>query len=192
MKKLLTILFLLTCVATCHGQNRWVAKTGNDSNTGTKASPYLTISKAISTTFDTLYPIAGTYDEYIDKLSFGTGEKQLIITAPPQLLHITFNGASFILKDDENVFSVELNNFKATITQQDWNNPVSVYYNTSVTSYTTKNDCPAGYTGSREYYTVVEKLYSSLISQVDAQNKAKADALRNKQLWANHKGVCTK
>jgi hypothetical protein len=183
------LMTLLSQVSNC--QNRWVSTSGNDSNLGTKESPYLTINRSLESSFDTLFVVGGTYTTYIDQLSFGTSARQIVITTAPEKLNITFNGNSFILTDDENIFSVELNSTYMTIIQ-DWANPPVKYYNTAVTTYTNKNDCPVGYSGSREYYTVVAKLYSSLISQVDAQNKAKADALRNKQVWANQKGTCIK
>lgn len=191
MKTTILILLFLFCLITCRGQNLWVSKTGNDNNTGTFEKPYLTISKAQSVIFDTLFVVGGTYTEYIDRLSFGIGDKQIIISAPPQTVNVTFRGNSFILKDDENVFSVEMGNYQM-LTTPNILNTTTVYYNTTVTTYINKSDCPIGYTGSREYYTVVAKLYSSLISQTDAQNKAKADAARNKQIWANQVGICTK
>ena len=191
MKKLLIILLFLTCMATCHGQNRWVSKTGNDNNAGTKAAPYLTIGKASTVLFDTVWTVEGIYTEYIDRLSFGIGNKEFIVSAPPQKITISFVGKSFILYDDENTFSVEFGNFQMASSPQIYDS-TKKYYNTTVTTYINKSDCPAGYTGSREYYTVVSKLYSSLISQADAQAKAKADAARNRQIWANQVGVCTK
>ena len=191
MKKLAIILFFLTCMATCHDQNRWVSKTGNDNNSGTKDSPFATIGKALTLPFDTFWTTEGIYSEYIDKLTFGIGGKEIIVTAPPQKITISFTGKSFILYDDENTFSVEFVNYQMASSPQIYD-PTPKFYNTTVTTYINKSDCPIGYTGSREYYTVVAKLYRSLISQTDAQNKAKADALRNKQAWANQVGTCTK
>jgi hypothetical protein len=191
MKKLLLALFILVVAFTCKAQNYWVSKSGNDSNAGTKAAPFLTIGKAYTLLFDTLWTVEGVYTEYIDKLTFGIGGKEFIITAPPQKITVSFKGNSFILWDDENVFSVEMGNYQMASSPQIYD-PTMKYYNTTVTTYINKYDCPAGYTGSREYYTVVAKLYSSLISQADAQTKAKADALRNKQIWANQRGTCIK
>jgi hypothetical protein len=189
MKKTLMILFLLVVAFTCKAQNYWISKSGNDSNAGTKAAPFLTISKASTLLFDTLWVVDGSYSEYIDKLTFGIGGKEIIISAPPQQITVTFKDKSFILRDDADVFWVELGNYQMSSSPQIYD-PTMKYYNTTVTTYINKSDCPAGLTGSREYYTVVAKLYSSLISQTDAQNKAKADAARNRQGWANMKGVC--
>lgn len=57
-----------------------VAKSGSDSNTGTEASPYLTISQAAATAMpgDTVIVHAGTYRESVKPPRGGTGESQRI------------------------------------------------------------------------------------------------------------------
>jgi hypothetical protein len=67
----------------------------------------------------------------------------------------------------------------------------SVFYNTIQTGTATKNNCGAGYTGSTVTYTVPAHTYSSITSQVDADNQAIADVAANKQTYANTNGTCT-
>jgi len=70
MKRLLVTPFIVVClllsVAETFASTYYVAKTGNDSNSGTEASPFLTIEKGVTTLTagDTLYIKNGTYDEH--------------------------------------------------------------------------------------------------------------------------------
>jgi len=64
------------------------------------------------------------------------------------------------------------------------------YYNTLKSAIATKNNCGAGYTGSTVTYTVAANKYSSSVSQADADNKAIADLIDNKQSFANTFGSC--
>ena len=52
----------------------YVAKTGSDSNPGTEAQPWLTITKAANTIVagDTVYVKAGTYSEQVIPANSGT------------------------------------------------------------------------------------------------------------------------
>ncbi|HZK96950.1 MAG TPA: DUF5977 domain-containing protein [Prolixibacteraceae bacterium] len=67
----------------------------------------------------------------------------------------------------------------------------ATYYSTQVSGTATKNSCGTGYTGSTVTYTVVANKYSSTVSQEDANAKASADLIGNKQTYANENGTCT-
>ncbi len=64
MKKILKIIIFLLCFSG-FSQNIYVSKDGDDSNPGTKESPYLTIAKAASVAVagDNIYLREGTYEE---------------------------------------------------------------------------------------------------------------------------------
>jgi len=66
----------------------------------------------------------------------------------------------------------------------------TVYYNIQMSDIATKNDCGAGYVGSKVTYTVPAGYYSSTISQADANNIAINRLRDNKQFYANSKGTC--
>jgi hypothetical protein len=68
----------------------------------------------------------------------------------------------------------------------------TIYYNTKVSATATRNNCPRCYVGSKVTYTVSAGTYTSLISQSDAQAKANADLSKNKQVYANSNGTCTR
>lgn len=55
----------------------------------------------------------------------------------------------------------------------------------------TRNNCPAGSTGSVYTYGIAPGTYSSTISQADADSKADADITANGQNAANANGTCT-
>jgi YD repeat-containing protein len=65
------------------------------------------------------------------------------------------------------------------------------YYNTSQSNSFTRNNCGVGYVGSTVSYTVSASVYSSSISQVDANKKALNDIVANGQNYANTVGTCT-
>lgn len=67
----------------------------------------------------------------------------------------------------------------------------TVYYNVKLTGSLQKNDCDSGYLGTSVSYEVPAFKYSSLISQVDADNQAQAelDATLT-QAYANDNGSC--
>ena len=66
MRILIAILFVLVVFST-NATNKYVAKTGNNSNPGTFESPYLTITKGLESRSagDTVFVLAGTYQEYV-------------------------------------------------------------------------------------------------------------------------------
>ena len=66
----------------------------------------------------------------------------------------------------------------------------TVYYNVQQSGTATKNTCGTGYTGSTVTYTVAAGKYSSTVSQADADSKAIADVVANKQTYANTNGTC--
>jgi hypothetical protein len=66
-----------------------------------------------------------------------------------------------------------------------------LYYNVAKTGTYTRNNCPAGYTGGTATYTVAAGVYSSTISQADADQKAVTDVQNNGQAYANANATCT-
>lgn len=69
-------------------------------------------------------------------------------------------------------------------------NPV-YYFNVQMSQVFTRNNCPAGQTGSQVTYTVPANTYSSTISQADANQQAQNDINANGQTYANTNGTCT-
>ena len=69
-------------------------------------------------------------------------------------------------------------------------NNTTIYYNNEITGTATKNDCGAGYVGSKINYVVSANTYTSTISQADADAKAIAYVDANKQRNANDHGYC--
>jgi hypothetical protein len=71
--------------------------------------------------------------------------------------------------------------------------PVSgpIYNNVAASGAFTRNNCPAGYTGSTVTYTVPAGTYISTISQLDADQQAQNDVNANGQAYANANGTCT-
>lgn len=67
----------------------------------------------------------------------------------------------------------------------------TVYENVEKNGTATKNNCPAGQTGSTETYTVPAGEYTSIVSQAAADAKAQNDVDLNKQAYANSVGTCT-
>ena len=68
----------------------------------------------------------------------------------------------------------------------------TIYYNTRQEGSMLKNDCGAGYSGSLVTYTVEPFMYSSLISQADANAQALQEIADNlNQAYANSNGTCT-
>jgi hypothetical protein len=65
------------------------------------------------------------------------------------------------------------------------------YYNSYASRTFTKNDCGGGLSGSTETYSVSGATYSSVIGQLDADNKALADINANGQSYVNSIGSCT-
>jgi len=67
----------------------------------------------------------------------------------------------------------------------------AAYYSAAVSGSFTKNNCPAGFTGSSVTYTVPAGSYGSDISQADADAQALNDLNTNGQIYANMNGSCT-
>jgi len=66
----------------------------------------------------------------------------------------------------------------------------ALYYNRAQSSSFTKNNCPAGFTGSTVIYTVPAGKYGSDISQADADAQAQNDVRPNGQSYASAFGSC--
>lgn len=66
-----------------------------------------------------------------------------------------------------------------------------IYYNIYMAQWFQKNNCPEGQYGSYELYAVPAYTFSSLISQIDANQQAQDFIDANGQLYANSVGVCT-
>lgn len=108
---------------------------------------------------------------------------------------LTVNGAlpahRFILFKDENPNS-------ATYNQTQWIDignsdecPDNVYYNAQRNQAFTRNNCPAGQTGSSVTYTVAPGKYSSAVSQAAADQLAQNEINANGQSYANANGTCS-
>ncbi len=65
------------------------------------------------------------------------------------------------------------------------------YYNTAQSGSFTRSNCGANYIGSTVTYTVPASVYSSSVSQADANAKAMSDVVANGQNYANSNGTCT-
>ena len=203
MKKfILSIIVLLFCVVMCHSQSKYVSPTGSDTNIGTTYDPFKTIVKGLSKVgiHDTLFIRKGIYEECVNYLSFGLGDKDVIIRNGKSTINIIVMSGDFKISATRPVSN---DSIKLAITTQLNPNPSvgivfpdscyfvpRTYYNTKVFTWSTKKDCPVGKIGSRVYYTVEAGRYSSEVSQAEAQAQAQADLLRNRQQWANQEGVC--
>ncbi|MDL2141626.1 DUF5977 domain-containing protein [Flavobacterium tructae] len=82
---------------------------------------------------------------------------------------------------DKNILQVYRYNYKGQI----------IYENTRQSQVFTKNDCPVGGSSSPIEYVVSAGVYTSTISQEEANRKALADIRANGQANANSKGECT-
>ncbi|MCP4151559.1 MAG: DUF1565 domain-containing protein, partial [bacterium] len=90
----------------------YVAKTGNDSNAGTEAAPWLTIQKAANTlqAGDTVYIKAGTYGEQVKPQNSGTSGN-LITYSRYSTDVVTLDGTGLPLTDYEGLFHIESLNY---------------------------------------------------------------------------------
>jgi hypothetical protein len=68
--------------------------------------------------------------------------------------------------------------------------PDAIYSNIEISESFQKDDCETGSTGTYVTYTVPADTYTSLISQLDADNQAEADILANGQDYANTNATC--
>ncbi|WP_316768715.1 DUF5977 domain-containing protein [Pedobacter frigiditerrae] len=66
----------------------------------------------------------------------------------------------------------------------------STFYSESISENIQRDNCGAGYSGSVVSYTLPAAAFSSIISQVDADNQARAYFDANKQQYANDNGAC--
>jgi hypothetical protein len=116
---------------------------------------------------------------------FGAAGTTVIYTVPADKYTSAVNqaGADWMAQND-----IDLNG-------QAWANAqgacATVYYNAERTQAFTRNNCGEGATGSAVTYTVPAQLYSSIISQADADQKAQNDINTNGQNYANLHGACT-
>ncbi|MBD0822651.1 DUF5977 domain-containing protein [Aestuariibaculum marinum] len=67
----------------------------------------------------------------------------------------------------------------------------ALFYNPRIGRILYKNDCSTGFEGSQEVYIVEAGVYSSNISQEDADAQAYADLDANAQNYANENGTCS-
>lgn len=67
---------------------------------------------------------------------------------------------------------------------------LTVYQSVTVYDSADKNDCPPGLTGSTVFLTVPAGMFTSAISQADANQQAADYALANRQAYANQNGNC--
>ncbi len=92
-----------------------VAKAGSDSNSGSKNSPYLTVSKAaqVARPGDTVTVHAGTYREWVKPVRGGTGENKRITYRAAPGEKAVVKGSERItswIREDPGVWKVELPN----------------------------------------------------------------------------------
>ncbi|MDV7187352.1 right-handed parallel beta-helix repeat-containing protein [Lutibacter sp. TH_r2] len=85
VKKLLLIVVTFFVLSNVYSKDIYVAKNGNDSNSGTEESPYLTISKAASVAVagDTVFIKEGTYEETLAPSNSGTAGSPIIFQSFP-------------------------------------------------------------------------------------------------------------
>lgn len=109
MKRLLAIIVILACLP-AFGAQRYVATTGNDSNSGTQIRPWKTISKAFRSVNpgDTVTVTGGTYTERPVLQRSGTASAPITFRASGA---VTVNGGA---KGDNCKFIV-FNGFKNTV-----------------------------------------------------------------------------
>lgn len=67
----------------------------------------------------------------------------------------------------------------------------AAYQNTAQNVTYTRNNCPSGYNPSSVVYVVAAGVYTSLISQADANTQAIAQTASAGQAYANANGLCT-
>ena len=174
------------------------------------------IAKIENATFDQVQP----FESNLQALSNGTDESALIaalnalrsslphamvttythiplvgvssITDPKGLKttyeYDSFNRLKWVKDHEENILQKYCYNYKG---QQVNCSDAVVYKNVAKSSTFTKNNCGVGFTGSALTYNVAAEIYSSMISQSDADSKAQADIDTNGQNYANSNGACS-
>ncbi len=98
-----------------------------------------------------------------------------------------FNRLKWVKDHEGNILQKYCYNYKG----QQVNCEEVVYKNVAKSGAFTRNNCGAGFTGSSVTYNVAAGIYSSTLSQVDADNQAQADVNANGQNYANANGSCT-
>ena len=100
----------------------------------------------------------------------------------------SFNRLKWVKDHEENILQKYCYNYKG----QGINCNDVIFKNISKSGNFTKNNCDVGFTGSIITYNVAAGVYSSSISQADADNKAQVDLNINGQNFANTNGNCVK
>ncbi len=80
--KNIAILLLSVLISSAYANNYYVAKNGNDSNSGTETLPWLTVQKAANTLIagDTVFIKVGTYNERVTVQNSGTENNYIVFT----------------------------------------------------------------------------------------------------------------
>ena len=83
--KVSLLLMVIALAGACLGGDIYVAKTGLDTNPGTAASPYLTVSKAatVAVAGDVVYIGQGVYEETLTPANSGTSGNPIIFQSEP-------------------------------------------------------------------------------------------------------------
>ncbi len=134
-----------------------------------------------------LYPSSGrmrsiTYDPLIGKTSECDENNRVIYYEYDEKGRLRF------IKDDaKNILKM----YEYNIATRKTTGPcVQTFYNKLVSETFTKNNCGAGFIGSKVTYTIPANIYSSTISQAVADMQAQAELDRLGQSYANTNGNC--
>ncbi|SDI06229.1 hypothetical protein SAMN04488062_12151 [Flavobacterium omnivorum] len=98
----------------------------------------------------------------------------------------SFNRLQWVQDHEGNVLQKYCYNYKG----QQVNCKEVVYKNIAKSSPLTRNNCGAGFTGSPVTYNVAAGVYSSSVSQIEADNQAQNDVNVNGQNYADANGTC--
>lgn len=132
-----------------------------------------------------VYPIAArmrtvTYDPLIGKTSECDENNRITFYEYDELGRLRF-----IKDENKNITKM----YEYNTTNKPGGCPAT-YNNLAISEVFTKNDCPAGFIGSKVTYTIQANGYSSTISQADADQKAEDELNRYGQANANTHGSC--
>jgi hypothetical protein len=94
------------------GNSYYVSPTGNDSNLGTLASPWLTIKKATNTLVagDIVYIRSGTYNEQVIPVNSGTTSSYITYSAYPNEV-VTIDGSTLTLGSGDGLLWLKSKNY---------------------------------------------------------------------------------